>query len=77
MLVALDGDRLGKATRAIAAWRTCPRTSLACPVCGRDGLAIIDRSARPHAEWYALSCADCGLDETLHIPLGPPLEPMD
>ena len=77
MFVALDRDKLGKATRAIAAWRTCPQRSVACPVCGRAGLAIIDRSARPHAEWYALSCADCGLDEALHIPLGPPVEPMD
>jgi len=77
MLVALDGDRLGKAISAIAAWRTCPERAVACPVCGRAGLAIIDRSARPHAEWYALSCADCGLDEALHIPLGPPVEPMD
>jgi hypothetical protein len=77
MVVALEGDRLAKATRAIAAWQTCRGTSVACPVCGRAGLAILDRSARPHAEWYALSCAGCGLDETLHIPLGPPVEPMD
>jgi hypothetical protein len=77
MVVALDGDRLGKAIGAIAAWQTCPGKSVACPVCGRPGLAILDRSARPHAEWYALSCAACGLDETLHIPLGPPVEPLD
>jgi hypothetical protein len=77
MRVALGGDRLGKATRAIAGWRTCPGQPVACPVCGRVGLTIIDRSARPHAEWYALSCAGCGLDETLHIPLGPPVERMD
>jgi len=38
---------------------------------------IIDRSARPYAEWYALSCRSCGLDETLHIPLGPPVQSLD
>jgi len=77
MLVALDRDRLGKMTRTVAAWRTGPGRSVACPECGRAGLTIIDRSARPHAEWYALSCSGCGLDETLHIPLGPPVEHMD
>lgn len=30
------------------------------------------RPARPHAEWYHIACAGCGLDETIHIPLGSP-----
>jgi hypothetical protein len=46
---------------------------VACPGCGQDGLVIVDRSARPYAEWYQLRCAGCGLDETIHIPLGPPV----
>ena len=77
MLMARPGDRLAKLTRAIAVWRACPGQSVACAVCGRIDATVIDRSARPHAEWYALSCAGCGLDETLHIPLSPPVEPMD
>jgi hypothetical protein len=75
--MALDGESLGQAIRAIAAWRTYPSQSVPCPVCGQIGLTIVDRSARPHVEWYALACTGCGLDETLHIPLGPPVEPMD
>ena len=54
----------------IAAWRADPQRPAACPVCGAEGLEIVDRSARPHAEWYALTCNACGLDETLHIALG-------
>jgi hypothetical protein len=41
------------------------------------GLGIIDRSARPHAEWYHLSCRSCGLDETLHMALGAPVHSLD
>ena len=60
------------ALAAVAAWRANPKAAVACPRCGREGLAIVDRSARPYAEWYALSCSSCGLDVTLHIPLTPP-----
>jgi hypothetical protein len=56
----------------IAEWRRDPAKSPLCPVCGVPGLVVVDRSARPHAEWYALSCAGCGLSETLHIPLSSP-----
>jgi hypothetical protein len=68
--MALTADRLAEAYRTIAAWRFGPEHAVLCPMCGRFGLTIVDRSARPHAEWYALSCSSCGLDETLHIPLG-------
>ncbi len=40
-----------------------------CPLCGTAGLTIVDRSARPHAEWYAVSCAACGLDDVISIPM--------
>lgn len=40
-----------------------------CPLCGAPGLAVVDRSARPHTEWYALTCAACGLDDAIAIPL--------
>jgi hypothetical protein len=61
----------------IVAWRADRSKPVACPACGKDGLRIIDRSARPHAEWYALACDACGLDETLHIPLGASVQPLD
>ena len=62
-------DHMGQTTALlrIASWRLAPGEPVACPVCERPGLEIIDRSARPHAEWYALKCPSCGLDETLHV----------
>jgi predicted RNA-binding Zn-ribbon protein involved in translation (DUF1610 family) len=75
--MALGADQLRETVRCIAAWRASPDTPVACPACGESGLAIIDRSARPYAEWYALSCSRCGLDETLNIPLGPPVQSLD
>lgn len=54
----------------ITAWRVDPESSVACPRCEGAGLTVVDRSARPHAEWYAVSCNACGLEETINIPLG-------
>jgi hypothetical protein len=73
----LTPEQQSEAMRRIAAWRGEPRRIVACPVCRAEGLQIIDRSARPHAEWYALACAACGLDETLHIPLGAAVQTLD
>jgi predicted RNA-binding Zn-ribbon protein involved in translation (DUF1610 family) len=75
--MALDADQLREAVRRIAAWRANADAPVACPTCGEAGLMIIDRSARSYAEWYALSCRSCGLDETLHIPLGAPVQSLD
>jgi len=61
-----------EAFRLIAAWRADPARAVPCPACEVPGLVIIDRSARPHAEWYAISCAACGLVATLHQPLASP-----
>ena len=69
----LTGDALRAAHSTIAAWRINPSTDAICPLCGAAGLGITDRSARPHAEWYAISCAACGLNESLHIPMAAPL----
>jgi hypothetical protein len=66
----LTAEQQRESMRRVAAWRADPAKPVACPVCGAQGLTIIDRSARPHAEWYALSCRSCGFSETLHIPLG-------
>jgi len=71
--MALTTDELQSALALIGGWRADPDASVACPRCGQAGLAVIDRSARPYAEWYALACSGCGLDETIHIPLGPPV----
>ena len=75
--MALAPEQLREALRRVASWRANPDAPAACPVCGADGMTIIDRSARPHAEWYALSCRACGLDETLHIALGAPVHSPD
>jgi hypothetical protein len=66
----LTAEQQRAAVARIAAWRADPQRRVACPACGAEGLEIVDRSARPHAEWYALSCTACGLGETLHIALG-------
>ncbi len=69
--MAVSAELMPLVLERIAAWQQQPNAPVACPHCGTSGLAIIDRSARPYAEWYAVSCAACGLDETIHIPLGP------
>jgi predicted RNA-binding Zn-ribbon protein involved in translation (DUF1610 family) len=73
----LDAAQQRAMMPVIAAWRVDPKRAVACPACGEAGLAIIDRSARPYAEWYALSCSACGLAETLHVALGPPVPRLD
>ena len=74
----LTAEQQREALRSIAAWRTNGQTpDVACPVCGKPGLTIIDRSARPHAEWYALTCGGCGMSETVHIPLAAPVPTLD
>ena len=75
--MALDGEQLREVARRIAAWRADPKVPVACPACGKLGLAVVDCSARPHAEWYALSCSACGLSETLNIPLGSATPSLD
>jgi len=75
--MTLTADQQREAARRVAEWRAEPQQSVVCVACSKPGLAIIDRSARPYAEWYALSCPACGLDETLHIALGPPVQSLD
>ena len=75
--MGLPADVQGEALRRIAGWRLEPARPVACPVCEAPGLAIEDRSARPHAEWYVLTCAACGLAETLHVPMGAPSRNWD
>jgi hypothetical protein len=73
----LTAEQQVEAIRRVAAWRAEPGRPVRCPACEAEGLQVVDRSARPHAEWYALSCAACGLAETLHIPLGAAVVALD
>lgn len=68
----LPADKVGVAVQRIAAWRAAPSAPVACPACDAPGLGIVDQSARPYAEWYALTCAACGLNATLQLPMAPP-----
>jgi hypothetical protein len=68
----LTAEETREALREIAGWRSDPARPVACPACAAPGLVIVDRSARPYAEWYALSCPACGLDATVHVPMAPP-----
>jgi len=73
MSVSLPADKLREALARIAAWRLAPADPVACPVCEVQGLEVDDRSTRPYAEWYVLSCPSCGLAHTIHIPMSPSL----
>lgn len=73
MATPLPPERIGAALAAITAWRIDTDQIVTCPVCMAPGLKIIDQSSRPYAEWYAFSCAACGLETTVNIPLAPPL----
>jgi predicted RNA-binding Zn-ribbon protein involved in translation (DUF1610 family) len=73
----VSAEEAGYALERVAEWRSDPDAPLACPRCGRTGLAIVDRSARPYAEWYAISCPSCGFEHTLHLPLPPPAGDLD
>ena len=61
----------------IRAWRLNEAVPVTCPCCATPALEIADRSARPYAEWYVLTCGACGLDATINIPLGPPVAGAD
>ena len=73
----LDAAQQRAMMPVIARWRSDPTAAGGLPGVRQGGLAIIDRSARPYAEWYALTCAACGLDETLHVALGPSVPTLD
>ena len=71
MTTTLPPEKIVIAMHRIAAWRAAPDQLAACPVCDALRLTIVDQSARPYAEWYALNCSACGLAHVLHVPLGP------
>ena len=69
----LTAEEIARLMPRITAWRVDPGEPVRCPRCDSEGLTIIDRSARPYAEWYAVACAACQLEATINIPLGPPV----
>jgi hypothetical protein len=73
----LDAAQQRAMMQRIAAWRNDSKQPVACPACSKEGLVIVDRSARPYAEWYALTCSACGLSETVHVALGPTVPRLD
>lgn len=69
---SLTYEETQRALTGINAWRVDPDAEAICPRCSCLGLEVIDCSARPYTEWFALKCAACGLDQQLAIPLAPP-----
>jgi hypothetical protein len=65
-------DETRRVADVVAQWRRDPEAPVYCPRCGEEGLCVIDRSARPFAEWYVVSCAGCQLETTLQVPLAGP-----
>ena len=69
----LDAEESAAAMRAVRLWQQRrSATDVVCPRCGAGGLSIVDRSARPLAEWFKLDCAACGLDVIVGVPMAPP-----
>ncbi len=59
-------------------WQNNGRETVpSCPNCLTPTLRIEDQSVRPHAEWYYVCCSECGLDETLHLPMRQPMASLD
>jgi hypothetical protein len=50
---------------AVDRWLRDRAQPVDCYACGAPGLVIVDQSARPYREWYAVSCARCGERATL------------
>jgi transcription elongation factor Elf1 len=70
----LNAEEWSRAHQVISAWKNDPGAELACPRCGHAGLAIEDQSVRPYAEWFQLSCGQCGLEVSVHLPQAPPMQ---
>lgn len=62
-------DLIREAMQQLRVWQTDRKAGLTCPHCNAPGLTIVDRSARPYAEWYSFKCESCGLDDAIQIPM--------
>ncbi len=67
----LNPEEWRRAHKVITAWKNDPAAELACPKCFHPGIKLVDQSARPYAEWFELSCDQCGLAVALHLPQAP------
>ena len=65
----LQPNEFNQALTSVFIWQHSSENVITCPACHVNGLKIEDRSTRPHAEWYQLDCPNCGLTETVHIPM--------
>ena len=63
-------EALKAALVSISVWQQMPSRPAECPLCNAATLAIEDRSARPYTAWFALSCSNCGLADTITYPMG-------
>lgn len=60
-----------EALAKVQIWRHDKSQDVFCPICDAPGFEIVDRSARPYAEWYAVKCSKCGIDDAISIPMCP------
>jgi hypothetical protein len=60
-----------EALAKVQIWRKDPSQEIFCPICDAPGFSIVDRSARPYAEWFAVKCEKCGIDDAISVPLCP------
>jgi hypothetical protein len=65
-----------QAVSVITTWRQNGMAP-ACPFCPTGRITIVDRSARPHREWYVLSCAECSFEQTVSISMKSPVPGVD
>ena len=66
----LPPDKTAAALSAINAWQRDTAKAVSCPMCGSEGLRIVDRSSRPYTAWFGLDCDACGLADHITYPLG-------
>jgi hypothetical protein len=69
--ITLDVADQRRAFAIVDSWRIAGAAGDAdCVRCGARRMAIVNASTPPHAEWFLLSCAACGLDTMLHRAMG-------
>lgn len=60
-----------EALARVQIWQRRPSEPVYCPLCDGPSFTVIDRSARPHTEWYVVKCEHCGLEDNISVPLCP------
>lgn len=70
MARSADNDLTDAVLATVRRWQAGAPPPFVCPACGAVAAIVEDRSARPHAEWYALTCSACGVETVVQLPLG-------